>query len=72
GFYLAVLKEGEVGAGDEFLLIKRNEPSVTVNEVTSLYSRDKENVALMRRAIAVEALPESWRSYFRERLDKQK
>ena len=68
GFYLAVLKEGEVRAGDEFLLIKRNEPSVTITDVTRLYSRDKENVELMRRAIAVEALPESWRSYFQEKL----
>ena len=68
GFYLAVLKEGEVSAGDEFLLIKRNEPSVTVNEVTRLYSRDKDNVELLRRAVAVEALPESWRTYFQEKL----
>lgn len=70
GFYLAVLKEGEVGTGDEFFLIKRNEPGVTVNEVTRLYSRDKENIELMRRAIAVEALPESWRSYFEEKLSR--
>jgi MOSC domain-containing protein YiiM len=71
GFYLAVSKEGEVGAGDEFLLIKRNEPSVTVSEVTRLYSRDKDNFELMRRATAVKALPESWRSYFQDRLNKQ-
>jgi MOSC domain-containing protein YiiM len=70
GFYLAVLREGEVGAGDEFLLIKRNEPSVTVNEVVRLYSREKGNVELLRRAVTVEALPESWRSYFKDRLHK--
>ena len=70
GFYLAVLEEGEVGIGDEFQLIKRNEPSVTVNDVVRLYSRDKTNKDLLRRAIGVEALPESWRSYFEERLNK--
>ena len=70
GFYLAVLEEGEVGIGDEFQLIKRNEPSVTVNDVVRLYSRDKTNKDLLRRAIAVEALPEGWRSYFEERLAK--
>ena len=68
GFYLAVLEEGEVGIGDEFQLIKRNEPAVTVNDVVRLYSRDKANKDLLRRAIAVEALPEGWRSYFEERL----
>jgi len=71
GFYLGVLAEGEVGVGDEFALVKRNEPSVTVNEVTRLYSRDRGNVELLRRAVAVEALPESWRSYFREQLNKR-
>lgn len=70
GFYLAVLEEGEVGIGDEFQLVKRNEPSVTVNEVVRLYSRDRTNKDLLRRAISVEALPESWRSYFEERLNK--
>ena len=70
GFYLAVLKEGEVGVGDEFQLTMRNEPSVTVNEVTRLYSRDRGNVELLRRAVAVEALPESWRTYFQDQLDK--
>ena len=71
GFYLAVEQEGEVGAGDEFQMIKRNEPSVTINEVTRLYSRDKGNVELLRRAVAVEALPEGWRDYFQDQLDKQ-
>jgi MOSC domain-containing protein YiiM len=71
GFYLAVLKEGDVGAGDDFLLIKRNEPSVTINEVTRLYSRDKDNKELMRRIVKVEALPESWRAYFEEKLAKE-
>ena len=67
GFYLAVLEEGEVGTGDEFQLVKRNEPSVTVNEVVRLYSRDKNNSELLRRAIAVQELPEGWRRYFQER-----
>lgn len=70
GFYLSVLEEGEVAVGDEFQLIRRNEPSVTVNDVVRLYSRDKTNRDLLQRAIAVEALPESWRSYFQDRLAK--
>lgn len=70
GFYLAVLQEGEVGAGDQFQLIKRNEPSVRVSDVTRLYARDKGNKDLLRRAIEVEALPDGWRGYFQKQLEK--
>ena len=70
GFYLAVEQEGEVGAGDEFQLLKRNEPSVTIDDVTRLYARDRGNVELLRRAVEVEALPDSWRLYFKEQLKK--
>lgn len=69
GFYLSVSKEGEVGAGDEFQLIKKNASGVRVVDVTRLYSSDKGNVDLMRRAIGTEALPNSWREYFLKRLN---
>ena len=69
GFYLSVLREGEVGTGDEFELIKKNSSGVTVVDVTRLYSSEKRNVDLMRRAIATEALPSSWREYFQTRID---
>ena len=70
GFYLAVLQEGEVGAGDAFELIKKNEPSVRVSDITRLYTREKQNRELLARAINVEALPEGWRSYFQAHLEK--
>jgi len=69
GFYLSVVKEGEVGAGDEFQLLEKNASGVRVVEVTRLYGSDKENVELLRRAIATEALPDSWREYFRKRIE---
>jgi len=70
GFYLAVLQEGQVSAGDQFELIEKNKRSVKVSDITRLYTRDKHNPELLSRAIAVEALPEGWRSYFQERLAK--
>ena len=70
GFYLSVAQEGDVGVGDEFELIEKRAAGVRVVDVTRLYSSDKSNVDLLRRAIATEALPESWRSYFQERLEK--
>ena len=70
GFYLSVQREGEVGAGDEFELIGRDAHNVTVADISRLYVRDKGDVETMRRAIAVEALPESWRDHFRQQLSK--
>ena len=70
GFYLAVLQEGEVAAGDRFELIEKNEPSVRVSDVTRLYTREKHNLDLLHRAIEVEALTEGWRSYFQNQVEK--
>ncbi|MET0501937.1 MAG: MOSC domain-containing protein [Candidatus Binatia bacterium] len=72
GFYFAVLQEGEVGAGDPIELIKSNEGSIKVSDITRLYTSEKHNAELLRRAIKVEALPEGWKSYFRSRLEKVK
>ena len=69
GFYLSVLKEGEVGTGDEFAFVERDTHGVKVIDITRLYAKEKHNTALLSRAIEVEALPESWREYFRDRLE---
>ena len=68
GFYFAVLKEGEVAAGDPIRLLHRDEHQVKVADITRLYRQDKHNLDLLRRVMAVEALPEAWRDYFLERL----
>jgi MOSC domain-containing protein YiiM len=68
GFYFRVLQEGQVNTGDLIESLDRDRHNVTVTDITRLYSVDKENVTLKRRAIAVEALPESWRNYFQDQL----
>lgn len=73
GFYLAVTSEGEVGAGDEIKTIARDPNAVPVSEITRLYIAKRygeEDAASVRRALQVAALPESWKEYFRERLEK--
>jgi MOSC domain-containing protein YiiM len=70
GSYFAVLQEGEVGVGDRIELIEKSQHSVGVTDITRLYTYEKRNVELLRRAIETEALPESWRGYFQERLEK--
>ena len=69
GFYFAVLKEGEVAAGDRITLLHRDEHQVKVVDITRLYREDKHNSDLLRKVVAVEVLPERWREYFLERLD---
>lgn len=68
GFYLAVLEEGEVGVGDKFELIDHDENGLTVADITRLYVREKADVATLHRAIETRSLPESWRSYFYQKL----
>jgi len=68
GFYLAVLTEGEVGAGDSIAFTARDEHGVTVADITALYARDADNQGLLQRAVALPALPESWRDYLGKRL----
>lgn len=73
GFYLAVTREGEVGAGDEIKPVSRDDNAVPVPEITRLYiakSYDQNDVASVRRALQVAALPESWKAYFRHRLEQ--
>jgi MOSC domain-containing protein YiiM len=68
GFYLAVLREGEVGSGDLIEFTQRDDHNVTVADISALYGHDADNQQLLQRAIDLPALPESWRDYFRKRL----
>jgi MOSC domain-containing protein YiiM len=68
GFYFAVLEEGEVAAGDTISLLHQDEHQIKVADIVRLYREDKYNLDLIRRVVAVEALPEEWREYFQERM----
>ncbi len=73
GFYLAVTKEGEVGAGDTFEPLSRDPHAVPVSEIARLYlskSYGTVDVATVRRILQVSAVPEDWKSYFRDRIDQ--
>lgn len=68
GFYLRVLEEGLVGAGDELELIKRGAGEVTIADINRLFFWDKDDAATLRRAVQLEALPDFLKSRFREQL----
>jgi MOSC domain-containing protein YiiM len=68
GFYLAVLKEGDLGAGDPIELVPADEEAVTVADIVALYTTDRENRELMQRAIGTPYLAQGWLEHFRARL----
>jgi MOSC domain-containing protein YiiM len=70
GFYCAVLREGEIAAGDAINILAREPAAVTVADITRIYAFDKSDSATMRRANSVKLLPESWKKYFRDRLSE--
>ncbi len=71
GFYLAVTREGEVGAGDEMKLLSRDPNGVSISEIVRLYTQksySRADAALVERAGRVEMFPDSWKQYLYERV----
>lgn len=65
GFYFAVMEEGELGAGDEIHIEHSDPQRISVADMNRLYAGEK-NGDLLQRALRVEALPESWRTWLAE------
>jgi MOSC domain-containing protein YiiM len=73
GFYLAVAVEGEVGSGDELVLLSHDPQEVPVSEITRLYLSKRytaEDIEILRRALNVPSLPDGWKEEFLEKLDR--
>lgn len=71
GFYLAVIREGDVGAGDRMVMAAREPGSVPLPWITRLYvtkNYSREDIADAQRVLTAPGLPDSWKEYFRERL----
>ncbi|HEX6777175.1 MAG TPA: MOSC domain-containing protein [Ktedonobacterales bacterium] len=68
GFYCSVLQEGKVAAGDPVTVQHRDEHAVSVLDIVYLEGDGYYDVDLLRRAVAVGALPLDWRDRFLERL----
>jgi len=70
GFYFSVIKQGALQVGDSVELIRSSSTGVTVADIVRLYTHEKNNTELLKRAIGAQALPESWRDYFADILTK--
>ena len=64
GFYFRVLKEGEVGAGDEIVKVGEDEARMSVTEVNALLYSPPHPRDRLERASQIAALSPGWRSSF--------
>jgi ferredoxin-NADP reductase/MOSC domain-containing protein YiiM len=64
GFYFRVLKEGEVGAGDEIVKVAEANERMTVAEINALLYSPHHPRDLLERALRIEALSPGWRASF--------
>src|SRR5262249_61274328 len=67
GFYLRVLREGEVGAGDVIERLQADPEQMTVRQVVHLAYLDEGNLEGVRRAPRIRAPPPDWREGLRGR-----
>ena len=71
GFYLRVLEEGEVGAGDPILLITRGPERMTVAQVNALLYSSQHPRDQLERALRIPALSPGWQWSFKELVRSQ-
>ena len=69
GAYFAVIKEGQVRAGDTIELVTHLDEGVPLEELSRLHAYDKHDYEAMLRVIDDGFVPEKWRTRFRERID---
>jgi MOSC domain-containing protein YiiM len=61
GFYFRVLREGEIGAGDEIVRVHQDENRVSVSDILKVYLGAPDSDEVRERALRVKYLSNSWR-----------
>lgn len=69
GFYLSVIQEGEVSAGDRIEWVHQDPRKVSVAEAAQLNGGDRPDPELLRRALEIEILPQRLRDRFLRKLE---
>jgi MOSC domain-containing protein YiiM len=70
GFYFAVAQEGEIDRGDSIERVAGEANSLSIADIFRLYAFETSDRGMLQRAAQLKALPESWRSYFQEQLQR--
>ena len=71
GFYLRVLEEGEVGAGDEIVRVAEGPERMTVAQASALLYLPGHVRADLERALRIPALSPGWRGSFQAMLEQE-
>jgi ferredoxin-NADP reductase/MOSC domain-containing protein YiiM len=71
GFYLRVLEEGEVEAGDEIVQVGAGPERMTVSEIDALLYLPGRSRSQLERALRIPALSAGWRGSFQALLAKE-
>lgn len=66
GFYLRVIEEGEIGAGDPIERIQLGPEQMSIRDLYHLRFRDFGNKAEIQRALSIPALSKEWRKELSE------
>jgi MOSC domain-containing protein YiiM len=67
GFYVRVLREGSLLAGDRIERLQEEPQRVTIRELTDLYTAKEREPSLLRRVLSVDSLSKSWREHLERR-----
>jgi ferredoxin-NADP reductase/ferredoxin len=68
GFYLRVIREGEIGAGDRIVKLADGPERMSVAEIDALLYSAAHPVEALRRAVRIPALSPGWRGSMQEML----
>src|SRR5215470_1336454 len=71
GFYFRVLREGEVGTGDEIVQVGEAKERMTVAEINALLYSPNHARERLERALRIDALSPGWRASFEALLQSQ-
>src|SRR5262249_42215297 len=71
GFYFRVLREGEVGAGDEIVKVGEAKERMTVAEINALLYSPNHPRDRLQRALQIDALSPGWRGSFEALLQSE-
>lgn len=67
GFYMKVLEEGDVGAGDRFERVRGDEDGLSVRDIWHLAVQDRQNLEGARKALRLSSLAPEWRGRLEKR-----
>ena len=68
GYYVRVLEEGNVGAGDSIERLTIGQEAITIRQAVRLAFFEQEDVAMLEKVLRIGALSQDWRTMFQEQL----